>query len=123
MSHIVSVQTEVRDATAVRSACKRLGLAEPVLGITRLFQGEVNGLAVQFPGWQYPVVADLATGQLKFDDFGGRWGNRRDLDRFLQIYAAERVKIEAHRKGYGVSEQQLHDGSIKLSIQVNGGAA
>lgn len=90
MSHIVTVQTEVRDATAVRAACKRLGLAEPILGTTRLFQGEVNGLAVQLPGWQYPVVADLATGQLKFDDFGGRWGNRKDLDRFLQIYAAEK---------------------------------
>ncbi len=121
MSHIVSVQTEVRDATAVRAACKHLGLAEPVLGTTKLFQGEVNGLAVLLPGWRYPVVADLATGQLKFDDFGGRWGNRKDLDRFLQIYAAEKVKIESHRKGYSVSEQQLPDGSIKLSIQVNGG--
>ena len=27
MSHIVSIQTEIRDAAAVRAACKRLGLA------------------------------------------------------------------------------------------------
>jgi len=92
MSHIVSVQTEVRDATAVRAACKRLGLAEPVLGTTRLFQGEVNGLAVQFPGWQYPVVADLATGQLKFDDFGGRWGNGRvGDDDFIGMGSSSRL--------------------------------
>lgn len=123
MSHIVQIQTQIRDATAVRAACKRLGLAEPVLGKTKLFSGEVHGMAVQLPGWQYPVVADLATGQLKFDNFGGRWGDQRDLDRFLQVYAAERVKIEAHRKGYGVSEQQLPDGSLKLSIEVNRGIA
>jgi len=123
MSHIVTVKTEIRDVTAVRAACKRLGLAEPVLGKTRLFSGKVNGLAVQLPGWQYPIVADLATGQLKFDNFGGRWGDQKDLDRFLQVYAAEKVKVEAHRKGYAVSEQQLPDGSLKLSIQLNGGVA
>ena len=45
MSHIVTIKTEVRDAAAVRAACKRLGLAEPTEGKTRLFSGEVSGLA------------------------------------------------------------------------------
>lgn len=63
MSHIVTVKTEIRDVTAVRAACHRLGLAEPVLGTTKLFRGEVNGLAVQLPGWLFPVVADLADSQ------------------------------------------------------------
>ena len=75
MSHIVVIKTEVRDAAAVRAACQRLGLAEPIQGKTKLFSGEVTGLAVQLPDWVYPVVADLATGQLKFDNFGGRWGD------------------------------------------------
>ncbi len=79
MSHIVTIKTEVRDAAAVRDACKRLGLAEPVQGTTRLFSGEVSGLVVLLPGWQYPVVADLATGQLRFDNFGGRWGDQQQL--------------------------------------------
>jgi len=35
----------------------------------------------------------------------------------------EKARIEARRKGYAVTEQQLADGSIKLTIQVNGGAA
>ena len=123
MSHIVTIKTEVRDAAAVRAACKRLGLAEPVEGKTRLFGGEVSGLAVQLPDWQYPVVADLNTGQLKFDNFGGRWGEQKELDKFLQSYAVEKAKIEARRKGHAVTEQQLADGSIRLTIQVVGGAA
>ena len=52
MSHIVTIKTEVRDATAVRAACQRLGLPVPVQGKTRLFSGEVEGLAVQLPDWQ-----------------------------------------------------------------------
>jgi len=123
VSHIVTIKTEVRDAAAVRAACKRLGLAEPVEGKTRLFSGEVTGLAVKLPDWQYPVVADISTGQLKFDNFGGRWGEQKELDKFLQSYAVEKAKIEARKRGHAVTEQQLSDGSIRLTIQVVGGAA
>ena len=57
-------------------------------------------------------------GQVKFDN--GRWGDRKELDKFLQAYAAEKVKIESRRKGHAVTESQLADGSIKLTIQVGG---
>jgi hypothetical protein len=123
VSHIVTIKTEVRDAAAVRAACQRLRLAEPVQGTTRLFSGEATGLAVKLPGWEYPVVADLASGQLRYDNFGGRWGDPAHLDRFLQAYAVERTRAEARRKGHVCTEQTLPDGSIKLTIQVGGGAA
>ena len=78
---------------------------------------------MQLPGWRYPVVCDTATGQVRFDNFGGHWGELAKLDQFLQAYACEKAKIEALRKGHSVTEQQLNDGSIKLTIQVAGGAA
>ena len=123
MSHIVAIKTEVRDAAAVRAACQRLGLAEPVQGTTRLFSGEATGLAIQLPDWIYPVVADTATGQLKFDNFNGRWGDQKHLDRFLQAYAVCKASAEARRRGHSVHEENLADGSVKLTIRVNGGAA
>ena len=122
MSHIVTIKTEVRDAAAVRAASRRLGLAEPVHGTIRLFGGEVSGLAVQLPDWEYPIVCDTASGEVRYDDFGGRWGDQDQLDGFLQAYAVERAKIESRRKGHSVTEQTLPDGSIKLTIHVNGGA-
>ena len=73
MSHIVTIKTEVRDTAAVRAACRRLSLTEPVEGKTKLFSGEAAGLAVQLPGWTYPVVCDVASGQVLFDNFEGRW--------------------------------------------------
>ena len=60
---------------------------------------------------------------MKFDHFNGRWGSQQELDKFLQSYAAEKAKLEARRRGHSVTEQQLADGSIKLTIQVAGGAA
>ena len=123
MSHIVTIQTEVRDAAAVRNACKRLKLPPPVAGRHRLFSGHVEGLAVELPGWKYPVVAQLDTGKLHYDNYQGRWGDRKHLDRLLQRYAVEKARIEARRRGHAVSEQPLADGSIKLVIQVQGGAA
>jgi hypothetical protein len=32
------------------------------------------------------------------------------------MYAVEKAKIEARKKGFSVSEQVLNDGSIKLQI-------
>ncbi|WP_145275450.1 DUF1257 domain-containing protein [Tautonia plasticadhaerens] len=123
MSHIVTIKTEVRDAEAVRAACKRLGLDEPVHGTVRLFSGEATGLLVNLPGWHYHAVADLATGQINFDNYEGQWGEQRHLDAFVQAYALEKAKIEARKRGHSVHEQPLPDGSIKLVIQVAGGVS
>ena len=77
---------------------------------------------MQLPGWQYPAVCNLSTGKVEFDNYGGRWGDRAELDRFFQAYAVEKAKIEARRKGHSVSEQSLANGSIKLTVQVGGAA-
>ena len=114
MSHIVSIKTEVRDPAAV--ACLRLNLPEPVQGTATLFEGQVAGLLVRLPDWLYPVVIDVASGQVRYDNYGGAWGKPEHLDRFLQAYAVERAMLEARKKGYAVSEQALHDGSIRVRI-------
>ena len=122
MSHVVTILTQVRDAVAVQNACKRLGLPAPVQGTTKLFDGEAVGLAVQLPNWTYPVVADLTSGELRYDNFQGRWGDQKRLDRFLQTYAVCAATIEARRRGHSVTEQKLANGAIKLTINVTGGA-
>ncbi len=47
MSHVVTIQTEVRDAVALGAACRRLKLSQPARQATKLFSGEVTGLAVR----------------------------------------------------------------------------
>jgi len=122
VSHVVEVKTEVRDTAAVRAACQRLKLEQPSHGTVRLFSGEATGLIVQLPNWKYPLVFNTSTGEAKYDNYNGRWGEQQQLDQFLQAYAVEKTKIEARRKGHAVTEQQLADGSIKLTVQVGGAA-
>ena len=122
MSHIVQIKTEVRDGIAVQAACQRLGLDAPVLGTVTLFATEASGLLVRLPGWIYPVVFDTRSGQVRFDNYGGRWGEQVQLDRFLQAYAVEKATLEARRKGHTVTEQTLDNGSIKLTVTVGGAA-
>jgi hypothetical protein len=123
LSHIVEIKTQVRDPEALRAACRRLGLAEPVQGTFKLYSAEATGWAVRLPDWQYPVVFDLARGEARIDNFQGVWGDPKHLDRFMQAYAIEKAKLEARHKGHSTMERQLADGSIKLTVQVAGGAA
>ena len=121
MSHIVSIATRIKDVGALAAACQRLGLAAPKHGTAQLFSTTVTGQVVQLPGWTYPVVVDLNSGEVQFDNFQGHWGQRRELDKLLQAYAVERTRLEARRAGHTLLEQSLPDGSVKLTIQVNGG--
>ena len=123
MSHIVQIQTQIRDPVAIQAAAQRLGLAVPVQGTAKLYAGQATGWLVQLPGWTYPLVCDTATGTIRYDNFNGIWGEPQQLDRFKQAYAVEKAKLEARRKGHSVLEQPLTDGAIKLTIQVAGGAS
>ena len=122
MSHIVTIKPDIRDAGAVRAACQRLQLPPPVEGTHNLFTSQATGLGVQLPKWRYRVVCNLGTGQLKYDNYRGRWGEQEHLDAFLQGYAVEKAKIEARRQGHSCTERPLSDGSIKLTISVGGAA-
>ena len=120
-SHIVTIKTEVRDAEAVKAACRRLGLDEPVQGTARLFEGEATGLLVKLPGWLYPAVVDTDTGQVRYDNYEGQWGDPKHLDAFLQsVCHRARPRSRPRKRGHSVFEQPLPDGSVKLTIQVGG---
>ena len=122
MSHIVTIKTKVTDPAALAAACRRLNVPEPVQGTARLFSANATGLVVQLPGWHYPVVADVSTGELQYDNYGGAWGKPEELDKLLQAYALEKAKAEARRAGHTCTEQPLADGSVKLTIAVGGSA-
>ncbi len=95
----MTIETQIRDAAAVVAACANLRWRPPLEGNHRLFSATVSGLAVFAPNWRYPIVCELSTGRLIFDDFEGRWGDSKELDRFKQRYAVEKASMEARRLG------------------------
>ena len=83
---------------------------------------------MRLPDGRYPLVCQLETGRGSPPVRQLPWplGEQVHLDRFLQSYAVEMTRLEARRKGHSVTEQQLQDGSVKLTINVgaaSGGAA
>jgi len=118
----VTIHTEIRDVAALQAACARLSLPPPKLGTARLYEAEATGQIVKLPGWTYPVIIDTEKGEVKEDNFGGAWGDPKELDKLLQAYAVEKCRIESRKAGHSVTEQALPDGSIKLTVQVAGGA-
>jgi hypothetical protein len=120
MSHIVTIATRIRDPDALAAACRRQGQEGPVTGTSARFETQVKGLILKHTGWTYPVVVNPASGEIHYDNFGGCWGKESELHRLLQAYAIEKARIEARRAGHGVVEQQLPNGSIKLTISMGG---
>ena len=121
MSHIVVVQVEIRDLDAIKSACCRLKLKEPLYGRAIIFNTEIEGVIVELGNdWIYPVVCQIETGEVKYDNYGGEWGDQKYLDKFVQTYSIEKATLEARRKGYSVIEQPLSDGSVKLIVNTGG---
>lgn len=116
MSHIVTIQTEVHDPEAIRLACGRLQWPAPTYGPAALFTQTVNGWRLQLPGWTYPVVCNVERREVLFDNYEGLWGDRAHLNRFLQAYAVEKARLEARKQGYSTVEQQLENGSIKVTV-------
>ena len=122
MSHIVQIQTEVRSEPAVHAACKRLHLPPAKRGTFELYDSTETGLGIELPKWRYPVVANTKTGELRFDNYGEKWGAQEYLDQFLQRYAVEAATIAARKQGHSVVESRLDDGSVKLMVGVGGEA-
>jgi hypothetical protein len=122
MSHVVTIETLVRDPAAISLACERLKLPSPRHGTFELFATQATGWSVQLPGWTFPIVCDTQSGKVLYDNFEERWGSTSELNTFLQRYAVEAARLAARRQGHTVLEQAQADGSIRLVIQAGGAA-
>jgi hypothetical protein len=116
MSHIVTIRTQAKDPQAIAAACRRLSLPAPERGTAKLFGAELTGILVKLPGWLYPVVIDPVTGESRYDNYEGHWGEQKHLHSFMQAYAIEKARIEAGKQGHRFAEQAMPDGSVKLTI-------
>ena len=122
MSHVVKIDTQIRDVNAVRQACSRLQLEPPVHQTFELYNSTETGWGVRLKEWKYPVVCKVETGEIAYDNYGGRWGNAQRLDEFIQRYAVEKTRIESRRHGLTSSEKVLDNGSIRVTIHSGGDA-
>lgn len=117
MSETMNINVEFRDRHVLLEVCARLGI-EARDGEFKLYRTTERGLGVFLPGWKYPAVVKN-NGTISFDNYDGRWGENKELNKLKQIYGVEFAKIAARKQGYSVYENMDENGEIKLTVQVD----
>ena len=122
MSHFTSVQTQIKDIAALRSACKELGIE--VLENTQArgystnttkgdyvirLKGPYDVALNKQPDGTYGLTTDWWDGHVE-KEMGANFG------RLLQLYGVHKTMIESRKRGRLVRRQAQADGSIKLTI-------
>jgi hypothetical protein len=129
MSHIQTIEVEITDLQALKSACKRLGLEWKQDQKTfKWYQPrpEPCDHAISVPGANYEIGV-LKNGDRKGYTLQVDYYDRKVTEKigqlgglFKQAYCLEKAKLEAIRKGYSVKEHKINERQIELRISVGG---
>ena len=122
MSHFTTINTQIKDLEALRSACTELGLSLLQKTDARGYANHVlkGEFVIRLKGpfdialnknkdSSYGITADLWAGHVE-KEVG------KDYGRLLQLYAVHKATREARKKGHFVTRSAKQDGSIKLVI-------
>jgi hypothetical protein len=123
MSHISKIELEVKDLGILGQACNRLGLnlARGIRTFKWYGRDSACDHIIKVPGADYEIGVLNKNGQYELNcDFYdpniekviGKQGGM-----LKQVYAIEKAKIEARKKGYPVIEKQLKTG-IRLYVRI-----
>lgn len=139
MSHIETVKTTLTDIKAVRAACERLGVEFVEGKRTYKWYGRALGKVpegldpkdlgkcdhvIKVPGVEYEVglvqAKDGKGYRLAYDLWGPGAGLAqkfgKSMDKLIDAYSVEALKLKARAKGYLTSEKVTTDGKILLTV-------
>ena len=119
MSHVVNLEVKIKSPAILAEVARGKGLEVRERETVRFYSSTRTGMSVWLPGWKYPVVVD-EEGSVHYDNYGGRWGDIRELHRLVQDYAVEVVKREAMAEGEQVWESVEEDGTVVLRVSTGG---
>jgi len=139
MSHISQIEIEIKDITALKAACTRLGLIWKENQSSYRWYGRFMGdyplpenvkvgdlgkclHAIDVPGAKYEVGVTKVNGKLTLLwDFYRAGGLEQVIGKnggkLIQAYAVEATKAQARRAGMRAYEQQEQDGTIRLELR------
>jgi hypothetical protein len=122
MSHFTTIQTQIKDIEALRSACEELGF--PVISNAEARGYNTNktrgDFVIRLKG-PYDIAVNKETNGaygLTTDWWDGHVEKEvgKDFGTLLQLYAVHKVTRQARCKGHFVQRQPQKDGCIKLVI-------
>jgi hypothetical protein len=99
MSHTVTIDVKFKDKEVAVKAAEAMGASVIGEGSHRLYSSSHSGLAIKFPGWNYPVVID-GDGKIFYDNYNGAWGNQSILERFQEEYSNKVIESTCESLGW-----------------------
>ena len=122
MSHLITINIELRNMQAVKAACNRLKWEVKENAKITYHDGAISeGMAIYIPEWRYPIVI-TDDGTIKGDNYGGHWGDPASLNTLKQAYGVEAARLilmreVSPRKYLYITETENRDGSITLTAR------
>ncbi len=122
MSHTQTVKVAISNKEAFKEAAKEVNAKSfsTEERDVRLYDSVQRGMFVHFTNWQYPVV--VTNGELRYDNFEGRWGNESDLNAFRQSYATNVIRIAGVSDGKPLVSDTREGNSRILLLQNQDGS-
>ena len=119
MSHIVTVETMLKNTASISKACARLKWKCVEKGVGVFYNGNsVSGCVVNPTNWKYPIVIK-ESGEILSDTYNGNWGKDSDLNRLKQYYALEEAQATLGAQGlFGYETMNEETGAITLEATV-----
>lgn len=117
MSHIVTIQTELKNKESIQEVCKALNVQYLGQKTTKYYNTTKSGIAVQFRNWKYPVTIQ-ENGSVYFDNYQGSWGNKKDLDAFINEYSLVETVGKLKKKNLRYEVQRLKNNEIKIEVMI-----
>jgi hypothetical protein len=122
MSHFATITTQIKDITALQSACREMGFEVVANAVARGYgSNTVHGEQVIRLKGPY----DIAVNQQRDGTFGlttDWWDGHVEKEvgpnfgRLLQLYAIHKATAEARKRGHSVQRKNAPHGAIKLVI-------
>ena len=122
LSHFTTIQTQIKDIEALRSAVNELGLSLIPNSTARgFYQQTLKGEFVIRLKGPYDIAVNRqpdATFGLTTDWWDGHVEKEvgSNFGRLLQLYGVNKASMEARKKGFSVLRKQQPNGSIKLIL-------
>jgi hypothetical protein len=122
MSHFTTIETTIKDITALRNACKEMALSLEENAKARGYgnqqlesdyvirlHGPYDVALVKTENGDYDILADLWHGHVE-KEVG------KDFGKLKQIYGVHKTIVEARQRGLSVDRSLRQDGSIRLTL-------
>ena len=104
MSHKNTIKGQIKNKPFFMDVCRAMGINIRSGNTHKLYSdSNVEGLGIDLPGWNYPVVI-TEDGSVVFDNYNGSWGDIKRLHDVMDDYNYKTVEDASLAQGHTIHD-------------------